>query len=91
MKPIVFVARGSMTNKSIDELTKEGYLVSEYITEKPILETESLRDCFAAKAMQGLYANHVWLKSLSDHYKPEAKTAQAAYHMADAMLAERSK
>ena len=43
-----------------------------------------LRDYFAAKAMQGMYANSC------DDYEFEG-VAEAAYRTADAMLAERNK
>lgn len=46
----------------------------------------TLRDYFAAKAMQGFMAN----KSNPMHYQPEAD-AGWAYMIADAMLAARSK
>ena len=44
----------------------------------------TLRDYFAAKAMQGMYANSC------DDYEFEG-VAEAAYRTADAMLAERNK
>lgn len=44
----------------------------------------TLRDYFAAKAMQGRLANPDWLCS-------EARTATEAYQMADAMLEARNK
>lgn len=43
----------------------------------------SLKDYFAAAAMQGMLA--------SDNESSEAKIASAAYYMAEAMLAEREK
>jgi len=46
----------------------------------------TLRDYFAAKAMQGFMAN----KSNPMHFQPEAD-ASWAYSIADAMLAEREK
>ena len=44
----------------------------------------TLRDYFAAKAMQGMYANSC------DDYEFEG-VAEAAYRTADAMIAERNK
>lgn len=46
-------------------------------------EGMSLRDYFAAKAMQGLCAHH------EIGHSPYVKIAEAAYHQADAMLAAR--
>jgi hypothetical protein len=53
----------------------------------------SARDYFAAKAMQGLYANPTWLEAISECSKDVTEqsnsTARAAYRMADAMLRAR--
>lgn len=46
----------------------------------------SLRDYFAAKAMQSLVVNSIWTDLVS-----KDAVAGAAYEMADAMLAEREK
>lgn len=45
----------------------------------------TLRDYFAAKAMQGLCAHQ------EIGFNPYVKIAEAAYNQADAMLAERAK
>lgn len=50
----------------------------------PFVADLSVRDYFAAKAMQGMYANSC------DDYEFEG-VAEAAYRTADAMLAERNK
>ena len=50
----------------------------------PKQEGMTLRDYFAAKAMQGMYANSC------DDYEFEG-VAKAAYRTADAMIAERNK
>ena len=47
----------------------------------------TLRDCFAAKALQGLLASE---SEESGHYN-EGTAADRAYCMADAMIAERAK
>jgi hypothetical protein len=49
------------------------------------LEGMTLRDYFAAKAMQGLVENANW------RGMPEDALAKAAYNMADAMLKARGK
>ena len=46
----------------------------------------TLRDYFAAKAMQGYCSDPVWRKNTD-----QSATALCAYGMADAMLAERDK
>lgn len=53
----------------------------------------SLRDYFAAKAMQGMIANGDWVNRMSDRTgaDPANCTSVAAYEVADAMLAEREK
>jgi len=53
---------------------------------RTMLSGMSLRDYFAAKAMQGFMAN----KSNPMHYQPETD-AQWAYMIADAMLEAREK
>lgn len=53
----------------------ENYVGSETVT------GISVRDYFAAKALQGLCADHM----------PNTATAEAAYRLADAMLAAREK
>ncbi len=50
----------------------------------PFVADLSVRDYFAAKAMQGMYANSC------DDYEFEG-VAEAAYRTADAMIAERNK
>ena len=51
----------------------------------------SLRDYFAAKAMQGLIACPEWRENAGDDVGMDASdyTAKAAYEMADAMLKAR--
>lgn len=56
----------------------------------------TLRDYFAAKAIQGMLANDSLLKRYADDgmvnmVSPEVLAATVAYSMADAMLAERAK
>ena len=56
----------------------------------------SLRDYFAAKAMQGMFSNDALLAryhndGLVNMISPEVLAVTAAYSMADAMLAERAK
>lgn len=48
----------------------------------------TLRDYFAAKAMQGMAAGH-FAKYGHEDYWPRPEIASEAYEMADAMLAER--
>lgn len=52
-------------------------------------EGMSLRDYFAAKAMQGMYASDTPEWFLPDGQ--EYRRAEAAYRLADAMLKERAK
>ena len=51
----------------------------------------TLRDYFAAKAMQGMLANGDWVARMSDHtgIDPDECTARAAFEVADAMLEAR--
>ena len=56
----------------------------------------TLRDYFAAKAMQGILSDIATVSSFDEAGKrelvqPECLVATAAYGMADAMLAERAK
>lgn len=53
----------------------------------------SLRDYFAAKAMQGMCANGDWVERMSARMSTSATHAVsfAAYEVADAMLTARSK
>lgn len=54
----------------------------------------TLRDYFAAKALQGLLSDSIWMKSLSHNFPEQditEKTATAAYNFADAMLRARDK
>jgi len=56
----------------------------------------SLRDYFAAKALQGMFANDALLAryhndGMVNMIDPEVLAATAAYAMADAMLKERAK
>lgn len=57
----------------------------------------SLRDYFAAKAMQGMLANSEMQTAMGQlmkqqkDYNPIERTAIAAYRYADAMIAERDK
>ena len=54
----------------------------------------SLRDYFAAKAMQGLFSGKVMQNILNDNYPGKYTReiiAEEAYCLADAMLAERAK
>jgi hypothetical protein len=46
----------------------------------------TLRDYFAAKALQGYISDGAWRVDMN-----HASTARAAYHIADAMLEERNK
>ena len=55
----------------------------------------SLRDYFAAKAMQGMFANDALISrygqaSIENLIDPDVMAATAAYSIADAMLAARS-
>lgn len=52
--------------------------------ENPIYDGMTLRDYFAAKAMQGYLSDSEWLGEVS----PQG-TAEAAYRVADAMLKAR--
>jgi hypothetical protein len=51
----------------------------------------TLRDYFAAKAMQALLNSDEWRENLDvdKEIPPSAFTADAAYHMADAMMKAR--
>lgn len=53
----------------------------------------TLRDYFAAKAMQGMIANGDWVSRMASRTgaEPSECTSCAAYEVADAMIAERSK
>lgn len=53
----------------------------------------SLRDYFAAKAMQGMIANGDWVSRMASRTgaEPSECTSSAAYEVADAMLLERAK
>lgn len=56
----------------------------------------SLRDYFAAKAIQGMFANDAMLARFShdganDLIDPQVLAVTAAYSIADAMIAERAK
>lgn len=56
----------------------------------------SVRDYFAAKAIQGMFANDAIITRYGEHAKtnlidPDVLAATAAYSIADAMLAERAK
>lgn len=53
----------------------------------------TLRDYFAAKALNGMMAALAHPQAIGTYLKPEdaAATAQFAYALADAMLAERTK
>ncbi len=56
----------------------------------------SLRDYFAAKAMQGLLSNDEFIKSAVEMFEKyeidvEKNVAVTAYHHADAMIAQRDK
>lgn len=55
-----------------------------------LLETISLRDYFAAKVVQGLWANATALAQMPAGTEAES-IASVAYDVADAMLKERSK
>lgn len=60
------------------------------------LQGMSLRDYFAAKAMQGMFSNDALLAryhndGLVNMISPEVLAVTAAYSMADAMIAERAK
>lgn len=56
-------------------------------------EGMSLRDYFAAKAMQDMIANGDWVSRMASRTgaEPSECTSCAAYEVADAMIAERSK
>ena len=51
----------------------------------------TLRDYFAAKAMQGFIANTLAMQAISDNFPNEGDeyVAQESYRMADAMLKQR--
>ena len=51
----------------------------------------TLRDYFAAKAMQGFIANTLAMQAISDNFPNEGDEyiAQESYRMADAMLKQR--
>ena len=53
----------------------------------------TLRDYFAASAMQGMLANFEWMKHAATecHVPGEQLVPQMAYELADAMLKERTK
>lgn len=51
----------------------------------------TLRDYFAAKAMQGIMANHDHVDSTRDNPDGALRVAIHAHLVADAMLAERAK
>jgi hypothetical protein len=58
--------------------------------QKPLTAGMTLRDYFAAKAMQALLGCADWRENLDDsEQSPSEFTAVAAYHMADAMLKAR--
>jgi hypothetical protein len=58
--------------------------------QKPLTAGMTLRDYFAAKAMQALLGCADWRENLDDsEQSPSEFTAFAAYHMANAMLKAR--
>lgn len=60
----------------------------------PAGEAMTMRDYFAAKAMQSLLVNHRQMRYWSEMYSVNEAyqfTAEASYILADAMLKERSK
>ena len=65
-------------------MSKDGGPAFPALDARTMLSGMSLRDYFAAKAMQGFMAN----KSNPMHYQPETD-AQWAYMIADAMLKAR--
>ena len=72
-------------NPEVFQAVRESYSPGE---EHRIYETDvTLRDLFAACAMNGLYASGAVVK----HAHTFDKVAHAAYEMADPMLAEREK
>lgn len=68
---------------------------NEYAGHGPV-SGMTLRDYFAAKAIQGMFANDSLLKRYAEDgminmVSPEVLATTAAYSIADAMLAERAK
>ena len=63
--------------------------LENYDNMRPAGAGMTLRDYFAAKAMQGLITSRH--KDFEDGWYDEDVVAKSAYQMADAMLAERSK
>ena len=49
----------------------------------------TLRDYFAAKAMQALVGSESWREAMDEYKSPSDMTAAAAYMVADAMLKAR--
>ena len=64
-------------------------VTSEHYANKYCERGMSLRDYFAAKAMQGMLAGHFACYG-HDNYWKEARVAQASYEMADAMMQARA-
>ena len=72
--------------------------IKHYVTDLEVRSVGgmSLRDYFAAKAIQGMFANDSLLKRYAEDgmvnmVSPEVLATTAAYSIADAMLAERAK
>ncbi len=99
MKPLVIALSGSLHESEIQRLERDGYIVVlEHQQGTVRVETESLRDRFAAAALQGMCADsthtilRVNARSKGDTISSQRQTmAIDAYEYADAMLAERDK
>lgn len=78
---------------------EDGGLAFPFFDERVMNSPEwgiTMRDYFAAKAMQGMFSNDALLAryhndGLVNMISPEVLAVTAAYSMADAMLAERAK
>ena len=92
MKPVIIALVGSLSQATVTRLEGEGYeVVQEKMSGAVRVENKSLRDYFAAAALQGMIAS----SPIVDRTDPEKINkkgwAAQAYGFADAMLAEREK
>jgi hypothetical protein len=77
---------------SFDETGGPAFPCERQLTDQDVLVFEgiTIRDYFAAKAMQALLNSDEWREHLDEHAEvPSEFTAASAYVMADAMLEAR--
>ena len=98
MKPVIIALVGSLSQATVTRLEGEGYVVvQENMSGTVRVENKSLRDYFAAAALQGLLASDQAVACQSD--TPEGiekerteyanQIANGAYRFADSMIKQR--